>query len=209
MHRYLTVLFLSAAVVGSVSARANDHSDNRTKRYYDKDTRDHQERNQLEGPVYHQYGTENHKRDRDFAKTIRAEKKDYFKYQATTSGVSTPVICDDFIDDTYVSEAWTADRSAVARPRNSVKFGHGNPQQYNEAAWLSEQLLLPANFSPTKLDDITLAIWDTFDPGRPGAINNQASYDGVSPLASISTHSLGWLRMSKEPTIVALTSYIG
>lgn len=184
MDRYLTVVFLSTALAGSVSVRADDHySNSQTKRYYDKDARDYHEWNQHEDQVYHQYVTENHKRDREFAKTIRAEKKDYSKYQATTSGVSTPFICDDFIDDSYVSEAGTADLSGVASPGKSAKWGQGNPQRYNEAAWLSEQLLLPANSSPTKLDDITLAIWDTFDPGRPGAINYQASYDGVSTLA--------------------------
>ena len=38
MNRYLTVLFLSAALAGSVSVRADDHrSDTQTKRYYDKE----------------------------------------------------------------------------------------------------------------------------------------------------------------------------
>ena len=83
MHRYLTVLFLGAALAGSVAARADDdhHSANRTQRYYDKDARDYHEWNQNENQVYHQYVTENHKRDREFAKTNRRERQDYFKWR--------------------------------------------------------------------------------------------------------------------------------
>ncbi len=82
MNRYLTVLFLSAALAGSVSVRADDHrSDTQTKRYYDKQGHDYHEWNQNEDQVYHQYLTENHKKDRDFAKTTSAEKKDYFKWR--------------------------------------------------------------------------------------------------------------------------------
>jgi len=82
MNRYLTVLFLSAALAGSVAVRADDHhSDSQTKRYYDKDARDYHEWNQHEDQVYHQYVTENHKRDREFTKTNNAEKKDYFKWR--------------------------------------------------------------------------------------------------------------------------------
>ena len=62
--------------------RADEHrTDNQTKRYYDKDARDYHEWNQNENQVYHQYVTENHKRDRDFAKTTSGEKRDYFKWR--------------------------------------------------------------------------------------------------------------------------------
>jgi hypothetical protein len=82
MKRYLTVLFVSAALAGSVSVRADERqSDHQTKRYYDKDARDYHEWNQHEDQTYHQYVTDNHKRDRDFAKTTRGEKKDYFKWR--------------------------------------------------------------------------------------------------------------------------------
>ena len=83
MNRYLTVLFLSAALAGSVPARADDdhQSDNRSKRYYDRDARDYHQWNQRENQVYRQYVTDNHKRDREFAKTTREERKDYFKWR--------------------------------------------------------------------------------------------------------------------------------
>ena len=83
MHRYLTVLFVGAALAGSVQARADDdhRANSQTKRYYDKSAGDYHEWNQNENQVYHQYVTDNHKRDREFAKTTRSEKKDYFKWR--------------------------------------------------------------------------------------------------------------------------------
>ena len=82
MHRFLTVLCLSAALAGSAAARADDHgSDHQTKRYYDKGGRDYHEWNQNENQAYHKYVNENHKRDREFAKTNNREKQDYFKWR--------------------------------------------------------------------------------------------------------------------------------
>ena len=83
MHRYLTVLFVSAALAGSVAAKADDdhHAASRAQRYYDKDARDYHEWNQNENQVYRRYVTENHKRDREFAKTTRREKQDYYKWR--------------------------------------------------------------------------------------------------------------------------------
>jgi hypothetical protein len=82
MNRFLTALFISAALAGSVSVRADEHqSDNQTKQYYDKAGHDYHEWNQHEDQVYHQYVTDNHKKDRDFSKTTNAEKKDYFKWR--------------------------------------------------------------------------------------------------------------------------------
>ena len=83
MKRYLTVLFLGAALAGSVPARADDdhHSNSHNKRYYDSTSRDYHEWNQNENQVYHQYVTENHKRDQDFSKTNHRERSDYFKWR--------------------------------------------------------------------------------------------------------------------------------
>jgi hypothetical protein len=82
MKRYLTVLFVGAALAGSVPARADDHhSDSHNRRYYDTTARDYHEWNQNENQVYHQYVTENHKRNREFARTNRTERKDYFKWR--------------------------------------------------------------------------------------------------------------------------------
>jgi len=83
MKRYLTLLFLSAALAGSAaSLRADEHhADRQSKRYYDKDARDYHEWNQNENQAYHKYVNENRKRDREFARTTRREKQDYFKWR--------------------------------------------------------------------------------------------------------------------------------
>ena len=91
MHRYLSVLFVSAALAGSVAAKADDnhHSDNRTQRYYDRDARDYHEWNEREDQAYRRYLRENRKREREFAKANRRERQDYFKWRhrhQTTTG---------------------------------------------------------------------------------------------------------------------------
>ena len=89
------------------------------------------------------------------------------------------VICDDFTDDTWVGESWTANVSTVSSLVNQ-KFttGQGSSvqQDYDAAAWLSEQLLSPttavtsvftnyttsADFAELQ-GDISYAIWTIFD----------------------------------------------
>lgn len=55
------------------------NSANQTQRYYDKDAGDNHKWNQNENQVYHQYVIDDHKRDREFAKTNSREKHDYSK----------------------------------------------------------------------------------------------------------------------------------
>jgi len=84
MKRYLTALFLSAALAGSVSLRADEHehhSDKHNKRYYDRDARDYHEWNEHENKLYRQYQKENRKREREFAKLNRKEREEYFRWR--------------------------------------------------------------------------------------------------------------------------------
>jgi hypothetical protein len=82
MNRYLTVLFLSAALAGSVAVKAEEHhQDRHSKRYYDKDARDYHEWNKNESQAYRRYAKENRKRDREFAKASRRERQEYFKWR--------------------------------------------------------------------------------------------------------------------------------
>ena len=64
-------------------------------------------------------------------------------YIATINGVAgQKVICDDFADDTYLQETWTANVSDLAQLSNTsnLRFNVGLTD-YEEAAWLAEQLL--------------------------------------------------------------------
>jgi len=83
-------------------------------------------------------------------------------YTATigsTTGVS--VICDDWSDNTYDPETWTANVNAVSSLTSTTSpaplFGD-NPKLYNEAAWLASQLMANSG-NQTLQDEISFALW--------------------------------------------------
>jgi hypothetical protein len=82
-------------------------------------------------------------------------------YTATVNGVTnTPVICDDFADEVFINETWTATSGTVGSSTSGL-FGPENTQGYGEVAWLSEQLFL----NPGSAGAISYAIWSVFDEG--------------------------------------------
>jgi hypothetical protein len=86
-------------------------------------------------------------------------------YTGTVGGVAnTPVICDDFADDSFIGESWSATVSTVASLAGDVKWGsETNAQQnYEIAAWLAENLVSTSN--ATTGEDIAYAIWLSLDP---------------------------------------------
>ncbi len=94
-------------------------------------------------------------------------------YTALINGVSTTVICDDFADEVSIGETWQATVSTVASLSPNVKWAtdsdplvqpypYNEQQSYNEAAWLTGQLL--ATSDPTQMGEISYAIWAVFDP---------------------------------------------
>jgi PEP-CTERM motif len=86
-------------------------------------------------------------------------------YTGTVGGVAnTPIICDDFADDSYIGESWSATVSTVASLAGNVKWAsEANAQQnYEIAAWLAEDLLSTSNKTAT--EDISFAIWLALDP---------------------------------------------
>lgn len=84
-------------------------------------------------------------------------------YVATINGVSTPVICDDFADDSYINESWTANVTTPSNLAGTKWGGLSNASTlYDEAAWLTLQLLGTSNKSTAAA--IQYAIWDLFDP---------------------------------------------
>ena len=87
-------------------------------------------------------------------------------YSATVNGASTQIICDDFVDDSYVGESWTANVTTLSN-LNGTKWG-GMPNAtllYNEAAWLATQMLSP-NYrgNPTQVGYLAYALWAVFQP---------------------------------------------
>jgi hypothetical protein len=119
-------------------------------------------------------------------------------YQGTINGVSTPIICDDFYDDTYLNESWTASVSTFANLSNT-KFGAADALQYEQAAWLAQQLVNPASTCPTVANcagDIQFAMWEVFD--------NTGSN---TPFGMLTGHDLtnaqSWLHLAQTQTFYA------
>lgn len=104
-------------------------------------------------------------------------------YQGTVNGVATGIICDDFYDDSYFKEAWTATVSTLSN-LTQTKFGSTDlnssqpdgvatsiTTEYEEAAWLAQQLVNPGTTcqyaGANCAGDIQYAIWQIFDSGQP------------------------------------------
>src|SRR5580704_4264806 len=57
------------------------------------------------------------------------------------SSTSTPVICDDYVDDSYVPETWNANgtnEASITGTTTGLKYGD-NTALYNELAYLATQ----------------------------------------------------------------------
>ena len=111
-------------------------------------------------------------------------------YTGTVGGVAnTPIICDDFADDSYIGESWSATVSTVASLAGNVKWAsEANAQQnYEIAAWLAEDLLSTSNKTAT--EDISFAIWLALDP-------NVATYLSSDP--GTLTAAQGWITAAEN-----------
>ena len=82
-------------------------------------------------------------------------------YTATINGVSTPVVCDDYTDESYVPEDWTAYVNTFSTLSDGQTKWGDNPTLYEEAFWLVEQMYNPANSS--EVGELSFAIWGLFD----------------------------------------------
>jgi len=99
-------------------------------------------------------------------------------YTATVGGVTnTPVICDDWSDNTYLPETWTANVNTISTvyTGTSPLFAYsktGNPNGtktpgtlYAEAAYLASLLL--NNTNSTQQGEISFALWELTYPYAP------------------------------------------
>ncbi len=107
-------------------------------------------------------------------------------YAATINGVpNQPVICDDFFDNSYMSEQWTAtvynESTGFSGTRMAQVSGlTGTPlnTDYEEIGWLALQLYSPANSSYQAA--ISFAIWDIFGSNAPVAGTGTADSETVA-----------------------------
>jgi hypothetical protein len=98
-------------------------------------------------------------------------------YTATVNGVSTLIVCDQFFQDSYFGESWSATMHTLSE---GTGVASNDPVKYQEAAWLIINKLLPATDATVK-GEVSYAIWALFTP---------------SPLSvgSPSSSVLGWLQ---------------
>ena len=119
-------------------------------------------------------------------------------YTALINGVSTEVICDDYLNETYLNESWTATETTVGSSATAM-FGAANSQQYDEVAWLATQLLSGSSRYCTAATtdctaDIQYAIWDVFDGSASngvGTSNDQANIAAWLSAAENNTYTTG------------------
>jgi hypothetical protein len=89
-------------------------------------------------------------------------------YSGTANGQPIQIICDDFSDDSYLNESWTAsvtDLSNVGSSTTPMWLGYSNASTlYADAAWLATQMFVPANENTTTEGYLAYAIWSLFNP---------------------------------------------
>jgi hypothetical protein len=117
-------------------------------------------------------------------------------YTATiNSGTPTAVICDDYTDESFIPEYWTADiisgSSGVGGPLPNLSStrdaflsgltGTQLQQAYDEVGYLAIQLLNTAPSDVATVGAIHYALWSIFDPGALSALGSAGnpSYDAA------------------------------
>ncbi len=116
-----------------------------------------------------------------------------YPFAINGSTTITTAVCDDFSDDIYVGESWKANVysfSSLNASSPTVLFGvNGSASQlqdYEEAAWLVEQMYNPANAA--SISNISYAIWGIFEPS---ALSNDPSAQAWINSAATQTYSTG------------------
>jgi hypothetical protein len=94
-------------------------------------------------------------------------------YYATVNGVAnTPVICDDFADDSVIGHSWNFSTNNFSTLCSAL-WGN-QTQNYEAAAWLTLQML-SLNGKPgnsTQVGYLSFAIWSLFDKGALANLNS-------------------------------------
>jgi len=87
-------------------------------------------------------------------------------YNATVNGTSTQIICDDFTDESYIGESWTANVTTLSNLNGTKWGGLSNATTlYDEAAWLATQMLSPTySQNPAQVGLLAYALWAVFQP---------------------------------------------
>lgn len=96
-------------------------------------------------------------------------------YYATVNGVAnTPIICDDFADESYIGSSWNFTSNNFSTLGNALWGQTSNyTSNYDAAAWLTLQMLAlngnPSN--ATQVGYLSFAIWSLFDSNALSGLN--------------------------------------
>jgi len=113
-----------------------------------------------------------------------------YPFSINGSTAVTPAVCDDYNDEIYVGESWTANVTQLSSlgqtVNNTVYFDNGptstaalQQQAYDEAAYLVQEMSNPP--AGTSVSDISFAIWNLFDPGADSGLS-QSNLNAVNSL---------------------------
>jgi len=116
-----------------------------------------------------------------------------YPFSINGSSTITNAVCDDYTDEIYVGESWTANVTQLSsltagNANTNLYFGTASNQMqlYDEAAFLVQQM----NNSPlgASVSDVSYAIWNLFDPGADSGLSSadQAMVAKLLNLASAS-----------------------
>jgi PEP-CTERM motif len=104
-------------------------------------------------------------------------------YNFTGSTGSLQLICDDYVHEVWANESWMATTSTLPPLGSPLQFNSGTLQQYEEAAWLAQQIfaLGPANSgNAATIGWMQYALWDIFTCS--GVVNGPGCASaGLSP----------------------------
>src|ERR1017187_7935621 len=110
-------------------------------------------------------------------------------YYATVNGATnTPIVCDDFADDSYLNTSWTGNIQSFSSLSSSLANTAWGAvpgvtlKLYEEAAWLTMTLLQqPSGFAGQV--DYSYAVWAVFDPS--GVVNWLKAYGDTATCNAI------------------------
>ena len=82
VHRYISSLFLAAALATPVAIMAAEPQDGRDQvRVYDRDHKDYHTWDDKENRAYGQFRSENHKSSPEFSKASRKQQSQYWNWR--------------------------------------------------------------------------------------------------------------------------------
>jgi hypothetical protein len=116
-------------------------------------------------------------------------------YYATVNGVpNTPVVCDDFADESQLPSSWSASVvsfSSINSTNTSWGLAGGTLPQYNAVAYLTLQVLQQAAGSTGQIIN-TFADWAVFDPsGVASYLTGHPLTSGILTTAALCTDIFG------------------